>query len=147
MESNLRRFPGSVNCPGGCPRISKTRARRSKRSLDPASPTGGGGIAKRRPLSLFVRRDAAASSYLSLAKMMMVETIPRKNKATNPSCNHCSDVGFFQLIFEDLVLGQGRFGTPRSRDTAEDLLDGQSPRLEQPFGDVVPISVALAPEP
>jgi hypothetical protein len=44
--------------------------------------------------------------------MMMVETIPRKNKATNPSCNHCSDLGFFQLIFEDLVLERRGHATP-----------------------------------
>jgi hypothetical protein len=34
----------------------------------------------------------------------MVETIPRKNKATNPTCIHCSGVGFFNLILENLVL-------------------------------------------
>src|SRR6478752_4903793 len=115
MESNLRRFPGSVNCPGAAlafrRRVPGGASAVSTQPLPPvAAESRSGG-----PLSLFVRRDAAASSYLSLAKMMMVETIPRKNKATNPSCNHCSDVGFFQLIFEDLVLGQGRFGTPRSR--------------------------------
>jgi len=30
--------------------------------------------------------------------MIIVETIPSINKATNPSCIHPSDVGFFQLI-------------------------------------------------
>jgi hypothetical protein len=41
--------------------------------------------------------------------MMIVETIPRKNKATNPNCNHCSDVGFpLHLTLEDLVLGRCR---------------------------------------
>ena len=40
--------------------------------------------------------------HLSLAKMMIVDTIPRKNKATNPNCIHCSDVGFFQIILDTL---------------------------------------------
>jgi len=33
--------------------------------------------------------------------MIIVETIPSINKATNPSCIHPSDVGFFQLMLED----------------------------------------------
>jgi len=57
-----------------------------------------------------------------------VETILRKNKATNPTCIHCSGVGFFQLL-EDLILCD-RLGRLRSRNTAENRIDPQSPRLK-----------------
>jgi hypothetical protein len=78
--------------------------------------------------------------------MMTVETIPSKNKATNPELQPLLRCRLPPVRSGgDLVLGRDRSGALRSRDAAEALLHRQSPRLEQPFGDVAPISVAFAP--
>ena len=58
-----------------------------------------------------------------------METILRKNKATNPTCIHCSGVGFFQLL-RTLSSVCDRLGRLRSRNTAENRIDPQSPRLK-----------------
>jgi hypothetical protein len=42
--------------------------------------------------------------HLNLAKTIIVATIPSMNKATNPICVHCSDVGLFQFIWRTFVL-------------------------------------------
>jgi hypothetical protein len=65
------------------------------------------------------------------------------NKATNPICVHCSDVGLFQFIWRSFV----RTGTLGSRNTAENRLRRESPRLKEPLGNVAPIPVVFTPAP
>jgi hypothetical protein len=78
---------------------------------------------------------------------MIVETIPSMNRATNPSCIHCSDVGFFQFILRDLRPHFGTDSYAGLRNIAENRRDRQVPLLKSPLGNVAPIQVALTPAP
>lgn len=73
------------------------------------------------------------------ANMIIVETIPRMNKTTNPNCIHSSSVGFFQFILEE-PLSSPSIRTLSLRNAAEGCIDRHFPFWQGAIPECMPDS-------